>query len=996
MPKFKTRARAIDMLGRQQIAGTQNAINEIFKNSHDAYAKDARIDFFEEDSTLIIRDNGVGMTEVDFENRWLVLGTESKTGANRSAQFRPRRMKRRPVTGEKGIGRLAIALLGRQVLVMSRAVRSDGLKDLVMGYVHWGLFELPGVNLDEIEIPVTTLAGGSLPTTEDFQALRESVKKTVEQLSELHPELKPRCKAILAEIKAFQPDPVDLDQFFTDRGDESLSLREDGTGTHFIIAPANPVLKLELAVEEDSQDYSFRRQLLGFVDNVFGSRKAADISVSFRRWLPGALSGIELLDPETFFTKEELEKKSDHLFKGQVDRFGKFSGSVRVYQQEYKKVLIPGPDLSVALTDCGPFEVVFGYLMGREKESLTAGDDFRTFSAKLDKIGGLYVYTDRVRILPYGDLSFDWLEVEKRRSKGAGHYFFSFRRMYGAVLLTRSKNRNLQEKAGREGFQQNRAYRQLREILINLLVQLAAEFFREGSEKGDLFEKTQLEMRQRAESLARQQKISNEKRKRFARSLTDFFESVNRGAPEAAMKDLVELTRSRMEEASRIADQDKAATALIRAERDSMTTLNAVREKFTRKKPPGVALTKDLARDFDGYRLEKARLDTNVFVPVEEEIARTLGTVARHARLYIDQRKRLEERIKALAEERQKQLRNAISQTEESASETRKSVFDITQKAMTALDSTIEQIESELRQTDFASLSPQKIEALRKGWEDRLLDIESRHRQALMAARDMLASLAENLRTSEGQEPAEVMEALEERMLALEEEADENFEMVQLGLAVAIINHEFAAAIRNVRRSVQELGQVSQKSATLRPLYQSIRTNFEHLDGHLKLFTPLQRRLYRSAQNISGKSIRNYVTDLFENRLERYKVVLECTPAFLKASVECYPSTLYPAVINIIDNALFWLAKSRGERKILLDAVSGSLIIANTGPPIEERDYQRIFERGFTRKPGGRGLGIFISAKALEAEKMFLRLDTPPSGFSVAFFISASTLKLQP
>jgi signal transduction histidine kinase len=983
------------MLGRQQIAGTQNAINEIFKNAHDAYARHAQIDFFEDEGTLVIRDDGVGMTKKDFEDKWLVLGTESKTEANTESQFRPKGMKKRPVTGEKGIGRLAIALLGRQVLVITRALREDGLHELVMGIVHWGLFELPVLNLDEIDIPVTTLPGGTLPTSADVDALKTSLKKCVTRLIERYPNLDSRFQSILLEMNAFQPDPIDLDRSLTEIGNKSLSLNGSGRGTHFIIAPANPILAMEVAVEESSQDYSFRKQLLGFVNHVFGSQGGADIAVSFHRWLPDSVAGIELLDPTTFFTRQEIDEKSDHLFRGHVDNFGNFKGTVRVYQKEYKDVVIPGPDASAAQTDCGSFELAFGYLMGVEKESLIAADDFRELSEKLNRIGGLYVYRDGVRILPYGDFSFDWLEVEKRRSKGAGYYFFSFRRIFGAVLLTRELNENLQEKAGREGFQQNRAYRQLRDILKNLLMQLAAEYFREGSEKGDLFEKTQLEMRKRAEALARQQKISTEKRKRFARSLSEFFESVNQGAPEAAMKDLVELTRSRMEEASRIGDQDKAATALIRAERDSMATLNAVRERFTRKKPPGVALTKDLAREFDGYRFEKVRLDTKVFAPIEEDIARTLGQVARHARLYIDQRKRLEERIKTLGQERQRQLKTAIKQTEESASETRKSVFDITQKAMTALDSTIEQIENELRQTDFASLSQPKIEALRRGWEDRLTDIESRHREALMAARDMLASLAENLRTSEGQEPAEVMEALEERMLALEEEADENFEMVQLGLAVAIINHEFAAAIRNVRRSVQELGQVSQKSATLKPLYLSIRTNFEHLDGHLKLFTPLQRRLYRSAQDISGKSIRNYVTDLFENRMERYNVILECTPAFLKASLKCYPSTLYPAVINIVDNAFFWLAKTRGERKVRFDVLPGSLVIANTGPPIEARDSKRIFERGFTRKPGGRGLGVFISAKALEAEKMFLRIDTPPDGFSVAFYISAPTLKIQ-
>jgi signal transduction histidine kinase len=291
-------------------------------------------------------------------------------------------------------------------------------------------------------------------------------------------------------------------------------------------------------------------------------------------------------------------------------------------------------------------------------------------------------------------------------------------------------------------------------------------------------------------------------------------------------------------------------------------------------------------------------------------------------------------------------------------------------------------------------LSPEKIEALRKSWEDQLNEIEGRHRDALMAARDMLASLAENLRISDGEEPSQIMEAIEHRMLALEEEADENFEMVQLGLAVAIINHEFSAAIKNVRQNVRELGDVSRKSAVLRPLYLSIRANFEHLDGHLKLFTPLQRRLYRSAHEISGKSIRKYVTDLFGSRIERHQISLDYSPAFLTATVECYPSTLYPAFINLVDNALFWLGNSKTERKIWFDVSGTDLIVSNTGPAIEERDRLRIFERGFSRRPGGRGLGLFISSRALEAENMHLFLGEPQQGFSIAFHISAPTLKL--
>ncbi len=993
MPNFKTRARAIDMLGRQQIAGTQNAINEIFKNAHDAYAKRAQIDLFEEDDTLVIRDDGVGMTREDFEDKWLVLGTESKVGENRLAQFRPEGMKLRTIVGEKGIGRLAIALLGTQVLVLTRAIREDGLHDLVMSLVHWGLFELPGLNLDEIEIPITTVPAGTLPTFDDVENLKQSLTNCVTELQEGYPERREEFERITGEIKAFKPDPVDLDQFFVARETKPLSLRGDGTGTHFIIAPVNSVLPIEIALEDAKQDYSFRNQLLGFADHVFGTKNAPDISTSFRSLVSNALAGEELLDPKIFFTKKDIKKRADHFLRGSVDGFGLFKGTLHVYDKEYADVVIPPPEES-GNTECGSFELVFGYLMGRPSESLIVGDDYKELNDKLDKIGGLYVYRDGIRVLPYGDVSVDWLEVEKRRSKGAAYYFFSYRRIFGAVLLTTNANVRLQEKAGREGFQQNKAYRQFRNILSNLLIQLAAEFFRKDSEKGELFEKTQLEIRRRAEALTRQQKQSSEKRRRFAKALQSFSSDLNAGLPEKAVEDLRALTHSRMEAASRIENPDQAADALIKAEQESLTTLNALRERFTRKRPAGVALTKELSRDWDAYRIEKARLDSNLLTPLEEEIAQTLGKVARQARVYINQRKRLEDRIRAVSADRRKQLQDIVTQTEATASDTRKSVLDITQKAMVALESTIEQIEHELKETDLDSLTPQKVETLRKTWENKLTTIEGRHRDALMAARDMLASLAENLRVSEGDEPAQMMEALEERMLALEEEADENFEMVQMGLAVAIINHEFAAAIKSVRRNVRELGQISQKSSSLRPLYNSIRTSFEHLDGHLKLFTPLQRRLYRTAIEISGKSIRNYVTALFEDRLTRHKIQLECTPAFLKATVESYPSTLYPAVVNLIDNALFWLAQTKGERKVRLDVAGSDLIIANTGSRIEDRDRERVFERGFTRKPGGRGLGVFISARALASEKMRLRLESPPSGFSVAFHITAPKLNL--
>ena len=113
MANFRTRARALDLLGRQQIAGIPTAINELIKNAHDAYADSFDIDYLRNQNLLVLRDDGLGMTIDEFENRWLTIGTESKVQNSKSAlpPVDPTKPLRH-IMGEKGIGRLAIASIG--------------------------------------------------------------------------------------------------------------------------------------------------------------------------------------------------------------------------------------------------------------------------------------------------------------------------------------------------------------------------------------------------------------------------------------------------------------------------------------------------------------------------------------------------------------------------------------------------------------------------------------------------------------------------------------------------------------------------------------------------------------------------------------------------------------------------------------------------------------------------------------------------------------------
>ena len=143
MSKFKTKARTIELLGRKQIRDSVTALAELMKNSYDADADWVRAYFNSDRDNIILIDNGIGMSQVDIEEKWLVLGTPSKNTKKRVSA------KGRPYMGAKGIGRLAAASLGRHYIMITKTESSS--YNIV--YLFWDLFEDTTVSLDEIEIP---------------------------------------------------------------------------------------------------------------------------------------------------------------------------------------------------------------------------------------------------------------------------------------------------------------------------------------------------------------------------------------------------------------------------------------------------------------------------------------------------------------------------------------------------------------------------------------------------------------------------------------------------------------------------------------------------------------------------------------------------------------------------------------------------------------------------------------------------------------------------
>jgi signal transduction histidine kinase len=204
-------------------------------------------------------------------------------------------------------------------------------------------------------------------------------------------------------------------------------------------------------------------------------------------------------------------------------------------------------------------------------------------------------------------------------------------------------------------------------------------------------------------------------------------------------------------------------------------------------------------------------------------------------------------------------------------------------------------------------------------------------------------------------------------------------------MAVEVINHEFQATVRGIRSNIQRLTNWAAENPGLRAPVRDLRSSFEHLDSYLNLFTPLSRRLYRKKTTIKGGEITAFLKDVFERRLEEEGVALEATQAFTQYKLVQYPSTIYPAFVSLVDNALYWLRDFQGPRRITLDVDRGDMVVRDTGSGVAVRDQDAIFERGFSRKPGGTGYGLSVSREVLDRESMDLLLD-PPGADSGAVF----------
>lgn len=146
--KFNFDVSAFRLLGRELITDRITALFELVKNSYDSNANDVTIEFINinpinEESKIIISDDGFGMDYSDVKNRWMVIGTSSKRRDRKTPE-----PYNRIVSGKKGIGRFAVDKLGAKLVLKTKKKGANQLFCLETDWINYSKIENSQMSLN--------------------------------------------------------------------------------------------------------------------------------------------------------------------------------------------------------------------------------------------------------------------------------------------------------------------------------------------------------------------------------------------------------------------------------------------------------------------------------------------------------------------------------------------------------------------------------------------------------------------------------------------------------------------------------------------------------------------------------------------------------------------------------------------------------------------------------------------------------------------------------
>ena len=937
--QFRTKARAVDLLGKGQIADLPTAITELWKNGYDAYADKLTAEIYLpgykslNKPLFVMTDDGKGMSRDDIFEKWLVLGTDSKSRATLEEKENEETLWKKPriKAGEKGIGRLSVAFLGNPMLMLTKK-QGHSLKAL---FFDWRLLENYNLFLDDVDIPIENIDSiNDFP--EIFEKLKKSFLKNFEKENDFNGNLiweKGKQLELKEEIensvvKSYLPDFLQKKLI-----SDIINLKNDN-GTKFIVfEPMEQIVELTSVENDNLDDKNFVITSLSGFTNIFKENNQI-VETKFPIYKEVG-NDKNLLDQfGNFFSNKDFDL-ADLLIEGELDGEGVFNGKIKIYDEEIQYIGI-NPRKKNVNSIYGKIPIKLGYSQGDIKDSKLEELSYKKINDKVKQFGGLYIYRDNFRVLPYGRPKADFLNIEERRNIRIGTYFFSYRRMFGYIDLSRESNEDLKDKSSREGLINNSQYRALKSDLEYLLVDLAKTYFSDKAKQSIFLEK-KATFNAQSEALKEDKKREIAEKVAFTKSLNTYSDRLEQYQKE--YKDLL----SQLEKKT---NQTDVIYSDIENILDRLHTLDIEYKNLLPKPPKRYKPTETQLDRLDKY---------------ESKLISFNDTIKKDSiPLMIKVQEKLE--VKELKMEFSKNFQKFNGTLERLIADNReilKTKFDVLLK-------------------DYSSRSRRILEEFNSDKENIVSSIDSKKSVKLQS--ENINNKFEFLREQINKELLPLIEHLNKLSFDIDEELvqgaykaeydtikyqwEQTRETAQLGVAVEIIDHEFNQLYAKINHSIDKLS--NDNLFTDVEQFKFLKQNFKLLEDKYDLLSPLYRISGVVSKDIKCSSIFDYLKKFFDSKISSNNVTFELTQSFKNHIINIKEPVIYTVFINIVNNAFYWIRNSN-IKHIKFDYLKSTdeIIILNSGQKIEDHRLEKIFGLFYSNRPNGRGIGLYLSKQSL-------------------------------
>ncbi len=468
--RFKTNSRHISQLGRELVTDFVTALVELIKNSYDADAYGVKIILDKPnspDSKIILIDTGMGMTQQDFEDKWMVIGTNNKV-------TEPLSPKGRKKAGKKGIGRFSVERIAEKVSIFSFTASEAPYKVKI----NWNSFEEINIlaliqRIDILRNHQDSSAAKFICNQLEYFFLTEKVsekdKDTVynilgnkrldytmfynmSYLENLEEKVVPILKQYENIIQLVEEVGSKLEVISINDEPEAFSMLNDLHCKYELEGPKTGMILIMEGLRDEWKQKDIdklQKELRLLVAPDFIEKdpfKIELIAPDFK--IEDMVLVNDILDLRYAKVEAKIFNHARSIYISYSDKDGKKDD----ISEEYEQPLL-----------CGNVEAEI-YFFLRDPKNLCdagAGYNFRFAQKILDTYCGIKIYRDNFRVKPYGEVGNDWLFLDQKKVKDTHGYLVGNNQVIGVVKIGDIENSLLVDATNREGIIESEAYEQL-------------------------------------------------------------------------------------------------------------------------------------------------------------------------------------------------------------------------------------------------------------------------------------------------------------------------------------------------------------------------------------------------------------------------------------------------------------------------------------------------------------------------------------------------------